>query len=168
MTPRLSQVPVVQGANEEREGGVQISTSTASRSSQHRNAGVSPDSVDSSAVQQGRAVRKSGKKAVISTGSHQYLVSEGDELEVEKVGDEKKLSFEALLVIDGENISVGAPAVAGVKVSAEVTEAEVKADKVVAIRFKAKKRVNKRRGHRQTLTRIRITKIAGATAKIVA
>lgn len=99
------------------------------------------------------------KKAVILTGGHQYLVSEGEELEVEKLGSDKKAEFEALLVIDGENINVGAPAVAGVKVAADVLEAEVLADKVVAIRYKAKKRVNKRRGHRQKLIRIRITKI---------
>jgi large subunit ribosomal protein L21 len=99
------------------------------------------------------------KKAVILTGGHQYIVSEAEELEVEKLGSNKKAEFEALLVIDGENINVGTPAVAGVKVTAEIIEAEVKADKVVAIRYKAKKRVNKRRGHRQKLTRIRIVKI---------
>ncbi len=100
------------------------------------------------------------KKAVISTGGHQYLVAEGDELEVEKLGSDKKAEFEALLVINGENISIGVPAVAGVKVTVDVIEAEVKADKVIAIRYKAKKRVNKRRGHRQKFTRIRIAKIA--------
>lgn len=105
-------------------------------------------------------VEKTGKKAVILSGGHQYLVTEGLELEVEKVGDEKKLSFEALLVIDGEKVSVGSPTVTGAKVSAEVLEAEVKADKVVAIRYKAKKRVNKRRGHRQKLSRIKIISIA--------
>lgn len=107
------------------------------------------------------------KKAVITTGGHQYLVSVGDELEVEKLeadnpstsSGQGSLGFEALLVIDGEKVSVGTPTVAGVKVSAEVTEAEVKADKVVAIRFKAKKRVHTRRGHRQKLTRIKITSI---------
>lgn len=116
----------------------------------------------------GKATRKSttGPKAVITSGGHQYLVSEGDELEVEKLnGDnpssgQSSLDFEALLIIDGENISLGQPAVDGVRVSAEIVEAEVKADKVVAIRYKAKKRVHKRRGHRQKLTKIRITKIS--------
>jgi len=102
------------------------------------------------------------KKAVITTGGHQYLVSEGDELEVEKLVGDKKLEFEALLVIDGENISVGAPNVAGAKVTADVLESEVKADKVIAIRYKAKKRVDTRRGHRQKLTRIKITKIGSS------
>src|SRR3989338_1506824 len=99
------------------------------------------------------------KKAVITSGSHQYLVSEGDELEVEKLNSDKKADFEALLVIDGESISIGTPAISGVKVTADVLEAEVKADKVVAIRYKAKKRVHNLRGHRQKLSRIKITKI---------
>lgn len=105
------------------------------------------------------------KKAVIATGGHQYLVSEGEELDVEKLTGETKPEFEALLIIDGENIKVGTPIVAGVSISAEIVEAEVKADKVIAIRYKAKKRVNKRRGHRQKLTRIKINKIASPAAK---
>ena len=129
------------------------------------------------------------KKAVIATGGHQYLVSEGQELEVEKLDSshpsthstdaqgrpegtrratgsgQGKPEFGALLVIDGENISVGKPAVDGVKISAEIVEEEVKADKIVAIRFKAKKRVHKRRGHRQKLTRIRIAKISISALK---
>ena len=108
---------------------------------------------------------KTLKKAVITTGGHQYLVSEGEELEVEKLDASKKPEFGALLVIDGENISVGKPAVDGVKISAEIVEEEVKADKIVAIRFKAKKRVHKRRGHRQKLTRIRIAKISISALK---
>ena len=102
------------------------------------------------------------KKAVITTGSHQYLVSEGDELEVEKLAGDKKAEFEALLVIDGENISIGTPTVTGMKVVADILEAEVKADKVIAIRYKAKKRVNKRRGHRQRLSRIKIKSIGSS------
>src|SRR5437763_1901421 len=96
----------------------------------------------------------SGKKAVIATGGKQYLVTEGEELEVEKLPAEKNASFEALLVIDGDKISLGKPAVTGVKVNAEVLEQIVKAPKVTAIRYKAKKRVHKVRGHRQKLTRI--------------
>lgn len=99
------------------------------------------------------------KKAVISTGGHQYLVAEGEELEVEKLSADKKTEFEPLLVINGEKASVGTPSVADAKVTVEVVEAEVKADKVVAIRYKAKKRVHKTRGHRQKLSKIKITSI---------
>jgi len=102
------------------------------------------------------------KKAVIATGGKQYLVTEGQELEVELLEPAPKVSFEALLVMDGDNVTVGAPSVAGAKVGADVLEQIVKADKVIAIRYKAKKRVHKVRGHRQKLTRVKITKITTA------
>lgn len=123
------------------------------------------NSENSATSPQAKRTSNGTKKAVISTGGHQYLVSEGEELEVEKLTGDKGAEFEALLVIDGQNISIGAPTVVGMQVSAEIVEAEVKADKVVAIRYKAKKRVHKRRGHRQKLTRIRITKIAPQAPK---
>lgn len=108
------------------------------------------------------------KYAVIQTGGKQYLVEPGQELDVELVGDslasEKKLSFEPLLAFDspvGEQakVMVGQPKVSGVKVSAEVVEPEVKGDKVTVLRYKAKKRVNVKTGHRQKYTRIKITAI---------
>lgn len=100
------------------------------------------------------------KKAVIATGGKQYLVTEGETLEVELLHLEgKTVSFEPLLVIDGDDVKVGAPRVEKVKVSAEIVEDQVKADKVTAIRFKAKKRVHKVHGHRQRHTVIKITKI---------
>jgi large subunit ribosomal protein L21 len=104
---------------------------------------------------------KAGKKAVIMTGGHQYLVAEGDELEVELLDPaQQNTAFEALLVIDGDNVSVGTPTVAGVKVTADILEQSVKGEKVVAIRYKPKKRVRKVQGHRQRHTRIKIKKIA--------
>lgn len=100
------------------------------------------------------------KRAVISSGGHQYLVAEGDEIEVQLLDPaQDTTAFEALLVLDGSQISVGAPTVAGVKVSADILEQSVKTDKVIAIRYKAKKRVRKIRGHRQRHTRVKITKI---------
>lgn len=101
------------------------------------------------------------KKAIIQTGGKQYLVAEGETVKVELVkGADKGLSFEPLLVIDGESVSVGTPTVAKALVSAEVVEADVQADKVTAIRYKAKKRVKTVRGHRQHQTILKITKIA--------
>ncbi len=99
------------------------------------------------------------KKAIIATGGHQYLVSEGETIEVELIGGDKTTSFEPLLVIDGDSITVGSPIVPKIKVSAEIL-GNIKAEKVTAIRYKAKKRVKKVRGHRQQLTQIKIGKIA--------
>ena len=101
------------------------------------------------------------KKAVIVSGGKQYLVTEGETLEVELLhADSKTVNFEALMVIDGEKIAVGTPTVSGAKVSGEVIEDEVKGEKVTAIRYKAKKRVHKVRGHRQRHTLVKISKIA--------
>lgn len=101
------------------------------------------------------------KKAVIATGGKQYLVTEGETLDVELLkADAKTVSFEPLLVIDGEQVSVGTPAVDKIKVSAEILAEDVQDDKVTSIRYKAKKRVHTVRGHRQHQTQIKITKIA--------
>ena len=101
------------------------------------------------------------KKAVIATGGKQYVVSEGETLDVEVLGtDAKTVDFDALLVIDGEKVSVGTPLVKGAKVSAEVVNLEARADKVTSIRYKAKKRVHTVHGHRQHQNTIKITKIA--------
>jgi large subunit ribosomal protein L21 len=100
------------------------------------------------------------KKAVITTGGKQYLVSEGEVLNVELLNSkDNKVSFDSLLVIDGDKVHVGRPTIDGSKVTAEIVEAQIKSDKVTAIRYKAKKRVSKVRGHRQPVTQIKITKI---------
>lgn len=101
------------------------------------------------------------KKAVIATGGKQYLVAEGETVEVELLNtDDKKVSFEPLLVIDGATVTVGAPLVDKIKVNAEVVAADVQNDKVTAIRYKAKKRVHKLHGHRQHKTVVKVTTIA--------
>lgn len=101
------------------------------------------------------------KKAVIQTGGKQYLVQEGETFEVELLpGNQKKPTFEPLLVIDGDTIKVGSPVVSGASVATEVVEQDVQADKVTSIRYKAKKRVRTVRGHRQHHTVLKVTKIA--------
>ena len=101
------------------------------------------------------------KKAVIVTGGKQYLVSEGETLEIELLNTEdKKVSFDALMTIDGDKVAVGSPVVDKVKVGAEVVSADIQTDKVTAIRYKAKKRVHKIHGHRQHKTVVKITSIA--------
>ena len=101
------------------------------------------------------------KKAVITTGGKQYLVAEGDQIEVELLKDAKKsVNFTPLLVTDGDKTTVGTPEVKDAKVTADVTDADVAKEKVTSIRFKAKKRVNKKRGHRQHKTVLKIKKIA--------
>jgi len=97
-------------------------------------------------------------QAVIASGGKQYLVKEDQVLELELVGDVKKLEFDALLTIDGDKVAVGTPHVAGTKVSAQVL-GEVKGEKLRILKFKAKKRVKRLTGHRQHYSQVKITKI---------
>ncbi len=101
--------------------------------------------------------------AVIQTGGKQYIVREGETLEVEKLEVEPgaTLEFAALLVSDDEatNVQIGAPLLSGVKISAIVLE-QGRADKVSVIKYKPKVRYRRNVGHRQPFTKIRIEKIA--------
>lgn len=102
-------------------------------------------------------------KAVIATGGKQYIVSEGETINVELLtpengSDAKQVKFEPLLVIDDEKVSIGSPVLTDITVTAEILD-EVRNDKVTSIRYKAKKRVHKLRGHKQRMTPVRITKI---------
>lgn len=99
-------------------------------------------------------------KAVIQVGGKQYIVTEKETLLVDRLQDgTKELSLEPLMVIDGDKVQVGVPAVSGVTVKATVDEPEVKADKIRVVRFESKKRVKKINGHRQQYSRITVSKI---------
>jgi large subunit ribosomal protein L21 len=99
--------------------------------------------------------------AVIATGGKQYRVEQGETLRIEKLGlgAGDSLDFlEVLLVADGEKVSIGAPHVAGAKVSAEVL-GEEKGDKLTIYKFRRRKGYRRKTGHRQTYTRVKITGI---------
>ncbi len=100
--------------------------------------------------------------AIIETGGKQYKVQEGDVIRVEKLGVEAETAYEftnVLLLGDGENITVGAPYVAGAKVSATVQK-DGKAKKVIIYKYKSKKGFHKKKGHRQPFTQLKIEKIS--------
>lgn len=100
--------------------------------------------------------------AVIQTGGKQYKVSEGDVISIESLSDKKegdKVSFdEVLLESDGKKVSVGTPLVSGKKVEGVVLS-EGKEKKIPVIRFRAKSRHRKNKGHRQTKMKVEIKKI---------
>ncbi len=101
--------------------------------------------------------------AVIKSGGKQYRVKEGQTLKLEKieVATGETIEFdEVLLVSDGEKINVGAPLVAGAKVTAEVID-HGRGDKVTIIKFRRRKHSMTRQGHRQWYTEVKITGIAG-------
>lgn len=103
------------------------------------------------------------KHAVIATGGKQYLVTEGQIFNVEKLLVEPKASLtldKVLFVKDGETIKVGKPAVAGAKVTLEVLEHGL-GKKLYVETYKAKTRKHRKIGHRQPFTRVKVTSITG-------
>ncbi len=101
------------------------------------------------------------KKAIIKTGGKQYIVTEGQTFDVDLIDSkDKKIEFKPLLLIDGEKVEIGKPTLDSIKVVAEIVDPEKLSEKVVSIRYKAKKRVHKVRGHRQHLTTLKIVKIS--------
>ena len=100
------------------------------------------------------------KKAVVKIGGKQFIVAEKETLLVDLLQEgTKELTLDALLVIDGDKTTVGAPTVKGVTVTANVVDDLVKGEKVRIIRYKAKKRVHKEMGHRQKYSKIEIASI---------
>ncbi|MBK1723397.1 50S ribosomal protein L21 [Thiocystis violacea] len=100
--------------------------------------------------------------AVIQTGGKQYRVSEGDTVKVEKLAAEQGASIDieqVLMVADGDDVKVGAPYLAGGKVTATV-ESHGRAKKVKIIKFRRRKHHMKRQGHRQWFTALKITGIS--------
>ena len=100
--------------------------------------------------------------AVIVSGGKQYRVSEGETLKLEKIEAETGASIDfdkILLVVNGEKVSIGAPVVAGAKVTAEVV-AHGRHKKVKILKFKRRKHHMKQMGHRQWFTEVKITGIS--------
>ncbi len=104
--------------------------------------------------------------AIFETGGKQYKASKGDFVFVEKLSLEpgKQISFDALVVSDGDKVQIGTPVVKGVKVKAKVVE-HGKAKKVLTFKYKPKRNERKKQGHRQPYTKIQITDIATAKEK---
>lgn len=98
--------------------------------------------------------------AIIQSGGKQYKVSSGDSISVEKLDADigEKVSFDVLLTSGEKGVNVGTPFVKGAKVTGEVVE-QYKDKKLVVFRYKAKKNVRKKQGHRQPYTLVKITEI---------
>ncbi|ACT49760.1 MULTISPECIES: 50S ribosomal protein L21 [Methylovorus] len=100
--------------------------------------------------------------AVIKTGGKQYRVAAGDKLKVEKlvgeVGSDITID-QVLMVADGDNVTIGAPVIAGATVKAKVV-AHGRADKVLIFKMRRRKHYRKTQGHRQDFTEIQIENIA--------
>lgn len=100
--------------------------------------------------------------AIIKTGGKQYLVEPGQKIKVEKLDlteGQKEVAFTDVLLAEKQNkLEIGTPTVDGAKVVAKVIK-EGKGEKVIAFKYKAKKRTRVKRGHRQKYVEVEILKI---------
>ncbi|HXG44245.1 MAG TPA: 50S ribosomal protein L21 [Gemmatimonadales bacterium] len=97
--------------------------------------------------------------AVFRAAGKQFRAEKGMTLELPRLDAEpgKKVTFkEVLLTSDGETVKAGTPLVKGAAVTAEVL-GEVKGEKIYVWRFKRRKNVRRKTGHRTRYTRVRIT-----------
>jgi large subunit ribosomal protein L21 len=107
------------------------------------------------------------ESAVIRTGGHQFRVHVGDVLEIPNIVGEagQETSFAEVLLYEADGgVVVGAPTVPGATVSAEIV-AQTKGKKIHGFKFKPKKHYKLQWGHRQQLTRVRVTSINARAAQ---
>ena len=101
--------------------------------------------------------------AIIRTGGKQFRVSPGDVVRVPTLADKNegdKIEFDEVLVSGGDNgVSIGAPTVAGSRVTATVLK-QGRGPKIIVFKFKRRKHFKRTKGHRQGFTAIKIESIA--------
>ena len=105
--------------------------------------------------------------AVVKTGGKQYRVAANDIITVEKLVAEQgaTVSFDQVLMLGGDTVTVGAPLVAGASVTAEVLE-QFQGEKTIAfVKRRRKHSSQRKRGHRQQLTRVKILDILAGGKK---
>ena len=99
--------------------------------------------------------------AIVEIAGQQFKVQKDQKIFVHRLAAEagQKVEFDKVLLVDnGGKITIGAPAIEGAKVTAEVNE-HVKGDKVIIFRKKRRKGYAKKNGHRQSFTAITISNI---------
>lgn len=100
--------------------------------------------------------------AVIETGGKQYRVREGDVIDIELSGAttkvDGKVSFDRVLMVAGDDVTVGAPVVSGASVSGSLVD-HVRGPKIKVFKKKRRKGYKRTQGHRQDLMRVRIDAI---------
>ena len=101
------------------------------------------------------------KYAIVESGGKQFKAVEGTALEVDllpvEVGEQLDLN-QVLLFVDGDEVKVGAPELNGAKVKTTVVS-HIKGPKIIVFKYKPKKRIRVKTGHRQQYTRLMVNSI---------
>ena len=96
--------------------------------------------------------------AIVESGGKQYRAIEGRTIEVDRlpVDAGKKFDFERILLMaDGDDVIVGTPTVSGIEVKVTVVD-HIKGPKIDRFKYRPKKRIRVRGGHRQQYTRLMV------------
>ncbi|OGX41261.1 MAG: 50S ribosomal protein L21 [Omnitrophica WOR_2 bacterium RIFCSPHIGHO2_02_FULL_68_15] len=100
--------------------------------------------------------------AVVATGGKQYVVRQGSVLTVEKLAGEQggQVTLSSVLALhNGTTLSLGRPHVAGAQVVCQVV-AQQRAPKVVSYKYKRRKGFHWKKGHRQSVTRLKVLEVS--------
>ena len=100
--------------------------------------------------------------AIVKAGGRQEKVTVGETITVDRIDAAAgaSVSFPALLVVDGANVTTDPKVLSAVKVTGEVID-EVKGPKIDILRYKSKTGYRRRQGFRAKLTRVKVTSING-------
>ncbi len=102
------------------------------------------------------------KYAIVECGGKQYKAVEGSMIDVDLLAEDpgKELFLEqVLLLVDGEDVSIGTPVLSNANVKATIV-AHIKGPKLVVFKYRPKKRIRVKTGHRQQYTRLLIETIS--------
>lgn len=101
--------------------------------------------------------------AIVKAGGRQEKVTVGETITVDRIDAAAgaSVSFPALLLVDGANVTIDPKALAAIKVTGEVID-EFKGPKIDILRYKNKTGYRRRQGFRAQHTRVKITAISGA------
>jgi len=99
--------------------------------------------------------------AIISSGGKQYKAEQGRWLDLELLHAEEgsTVQFPVLMVVDGEQTTVGTPHLESAAVVGKVQKEELKGKKLISFKYRAKKGYQRKVGHRQRYTRVMIEDI---------
>jgi large subunit ribosomal protein L21 len=101
------------------------------------------------------------KYAIVESGGKQYKAVEGSTIEVDRLvneAGEQVVLNSVLLLVDGETVCVGTPVIKGVRVETIVVD-HFKGPKLVIFKYRPKKRIRTKTGHRQVYTRLKVDTI---------
>lgn len=100
--------------------------------------------------------------AIIEDSGSQLMVREGDIIEVDLrdlADDASTLTFDKVLMVGGDKVTLGAPYVAGASITAEIVEREAKGPKIDIVKYKKRKNSKRKTGHRQRYMRVKVSSI---------